>query len=83
LNSPSLEACSASPARTLGAALLVSGVIDSLDSTIGPLGEVAHFSEVLSVMLVWLLARPVPARPLQWDAQATPNVVEDRQRDAM
>jgi hypothetical protein len=71
-------------ALVLGGAVLVSGVIDSLDSTVGALGEVTHLPEVLSVVLVWLLARPAPAAPLQWAAGAPPRAVsDDDRRDAM
>jgi predicted anti-sigma-YlaC factor YlaD len=47
-------------AGVLGVALAVSGAIDMVDGSTGPLEELTHLPELLSVVLVWVLARPSP-----------------------
>lgn len=46
----------------LAGALLVTAVVDVFEGRVPLLGETLHLPEMLSVLLVWLLARPVPAR---------------------
>lgn len=72
-------------AVVLGIALVVSGLIDIVDDTTGPLGEIAHLPELLSVLLVWLLARPVPPARARagWLSQIKYSQAEQQQRDAM
>ena len=42
----------------LAGALLVTAVVDIVEGRVPLIGEAAHFPELLSVVLVWLLARP-------------------------
>jgi len=44
----------------LAGALVITAAIDIGEGNIPLLGETAHLPEVLSVLLVWLLARPLP-----------------------
>jgi predicted anti-sigma-YlaC factor YlaD len=44
----------------LAGALVVSAVIDTAQGRIPLLGEALHVPELISVLLVWLLARPTP-----------------------
>ncbi len=49
-------------AGVLGLALAVSGVVDMVDGSTGLPGELVHLPELLSVLFVFLLARPAPVR---------------------
>ena len=54
-------------AAVLGGALFVTGVVDLATGT-GPfINETLHSPELLSVLLVWLLAVPSPRRPVRID----------------
>jgi hypothetical protein len=46
----------------LAGALVITAVIDLLNGTAPWNGEVGHLPEVVSVVLVWLLAVPAPRR---------------------
>ena len=49
-------------AMVLAGALLVTAVVDAAQGRVPLVGEAGHLPEVLSVVLVWLLARPAPRR---------------------
>jgi predicted anti-sigma-YlaC factor YlaD len=51
-------------AQVLCAAIVISAIVDVLDGSVGLGGEVAHIPEVVSLVLVWILAVPTwRARP--------------------
>lgn len=47
-------------AAVLAGALLITAVVDLLEGNVPLLGEAVHIPEVISVVLVWLLATPSP-----------------------
>jgi predicted anti-sigma-YlaC factor YlaD len=47
-------------AAVLAGALLITAVVDMLNGDVPLVGEVQHLPELLSVVLVWLLAVPAP-----------------------
>jgi predicted anti-sigma-YlaC factor YlaD len=49
-------------ALVLALALSITAVVDVVDGRVPLLGEATHIPEILSVVLVWMLARPVPDR---------------------
>jgi len=49
-------------AAVLAGALLITAVVDMLNGHVPLVGEVQHLPELLSVVLVWLLAVPAPRR---------------------
>lgn len=49
-------------AAVLTGALLITAVVDLVEGNVPLLGEAVHLPEVISVVLVWLLARPGPQR---------------------
>ncbi|MBU6315405.1 MAG: hypothetical protein KGR47_02750, partial [Acidobacteria bacterium] len=49
-------------AAVLAGALLISAVIDLADGSIPLVGEATHLPELISVLLIWLLAVPSPKR---------------------
>jgi len=49
-------------ALVLAGALAVTAIIDVAEGHVPLLGEAVHIPELLSVLLVWLLARPAPER---------------------
>ena len=49
-------------AAVLAGALLITAVVDMLNGHVPLVGEVQHLPELLSVVLVWLLALPAPRR---------------------
>jgi predicted anti-sigma-YlaC factor YlaD len=49
-------------AAVLGGALLITAVVDMANGHVPLIGEVQHLPELLSVVLVWLLAVPAPRR---------------------
>ncbi|MFT3852484.1 MAG: zf-HC2 domain-containing protein [Ilumatobacteraceae bacterium] len=49
-------------AAVLTGTLVITAIIDLLDGEVPLLGETQHLPEVLSVVLVWLLAVPTPRR---------------------
>jgi predicted anti-sigma-YlaC factor YlaD len=49
-------------ATVLAGALVITAVVDLVDGQVPLLGETQHLPEVLSVLLVWLLAVPAPRR---------------------
>ena len=51
-------------AAVLAGALVISAVVDLVDGRIPLVNEAQHLPEVVSVVLVWLLAVPVPRRPV-------------------
>ena len=72
-------------AAVLAGALVITAVVDLVNGRIPLVSEAQHLPEVLSVVLVWMLAVPVPRRPAQRRAAPPPaaslHVVRD-QRDA-
>jgi predicted anti-sigma-YlaC factor YlaD len=50
-------------AATLAAALLITAAVDIAEGRIPLVDEVVHVPELVSVLLVWLLAAPPPSRP--------------------
>ena len=57
-------------AAVLAGALVITAVVDLVDGRIPLVGEAQHLPELLSVVLVWLLAVPVPRRPSE-DARSS------------
>lgn len=49
-------------AAVLAGALVITAIVDLIDGRIPLVGEAQHLPEVLSVVLVWLLAIPAPRR---------------------
>ena len=45
----------------LAGAIVVSAIIDTAQGRVPLIGETLHIPELMSVLLVWLLARPTPA----------------------
>ena len=72
-------------AAVLAGALLVTAVVDLFAGTVPLLNEALHVPELLSVVLVWLLAVPAPRRPILLRAN-TPTalraVPDQTERDA-
>jgi len=75
-------------AAMLGGALLITAVVDVVQGRAPLLGETLHIPEVLSVLLVWLLAAPVGRRRSAQDRDAGPapslrlaEQVDESQRD--
>lgn len=52
-------------ALVLAGALTVTALIDVAEGHVPLLGEAIHIPEMLSVLLVWLLARPAPQRTVE------------------
>lgn len=49
-------------AAVLAGALAITAIIDMANGTVPLLGETIHLPELLSVLLIWLLAVPGPRR---------------------
>ena len=71
-------------AAVLAGALLVTAVVDLFAGTVPLVNEALHVPELLSVVLVWLLAVPAPRRPilLRGTAPSGLRAVPDDERDA-
>jgi predicted anti-sigma-YlaC factor YlaD len=73
-------------AAVLAGALVVTAVVDLANGTVPLLNEASHLPELISVVLVWLLALPARDRPVheRGSARHALRIVQDRpQRDAM
>ncbi|MEY4338584.1 MAG: hypothetical protein RLZ14_434 [Actinomycetota bacterium] len=57
-------------AAVLAGALAITAVIDMANGTVPFLGEVIHLPELLSVVLIWLLAVPGPRRAERADRKS-------------
>ncbi len=69
-------------AAVLGVALLASTTVDLLDTSTGALDELLHIPDLLSVVLVWLLARPSgPLAPRERHYPIVTAVETDRRHD--
>jgi predicted anti-sigma-YlaC factor YlaD len=55
-------------AYVLAGALAITAVVDIVDGQIPLAGEALHLPELMSVVLIWLLAVPAPRRPAGGDA---------------
>ncbi len=65
-------------ALVLAGALSLTAVIDVAEGHVPLLGEAIHIPEMLSVLLVWLLARPAPRRTVESGAAGDPlRLVDD------
>jgi len=60
-------------AAVLAGALVITAIIDLVDGEVPLLGETQHLPEVLSVVLVWLLAVPTPTRAARTASGADPR----------
>ena len=49
-------------AAVLAGALVITAVVDLVEGRVPLVGEAQHLPEVLSVVLIWLLAVPSPRR---------------------
>ena len=70
-------------AAVLAGALVITALVDLLDGRIPLVGEAQHLPEVLSVVLVWLLAIPSPRRTARRSGPPLPSslrVVTDERR---
>ena len=68
-------------AAVLAGALVITGVVDLADGRVPLTGEAQHLPEVLSVVLVWMLAVPAPRRSTsRAPAPPTMRVVRDDER---
>jgi predicted anti-sigma-YlaC factor YlaD len=67
-------------AMVLALALSITAVVDVVDGRVPLLGEAVHLPEIVSVLLVWLLARPAPEATLA--AGIGPHLVDDLDSDA-
>jgi predicted anti-sigma-YlaC factor YlaD len=73
-------------ALVVAAAQLLTGIFDLVNGEIPLTGEILHVPEVISVVLVWMLAVPSPRRAehsLRHDFGATGPTLVDRRRDAV
>jgi hypothetical protein len=64
-------------ALVLALALSITAVVDVLDGRAPLLGEAVHLPELVSVLLVWLLARPAPAPGASHVGDTVPRLVDD------
>jgi predicted anti-sigma-YlaC factor YlaD len=62
-------------ASVLAVALAVTAVVDVIDGQIPLSGEALHVPELISVLLIWLLAIPAPRRRAGGAADAPPGPV--------
>ena len=70
-------------AAVLAGAILITAVVDLVEGRVPLVGEARHLPEIISVVLVWLLAVPAPRRPALSRAEATtPLRVVGPRRDA-
>lgn len=69
-------------AAVLAGALVITAIVDLVDGRIPLVGEAQHLPEVLSVVLVWLLAVPAPRRTSTALASTRPNLRAVRDRDS-
>ena len=70
-------------AAVLAGAILITAVADLVQGRVPLVGEAWHLPEIISVVLVWLLAVPAPRRPALSRAEATtPLRVVGPRRDA-
>ena len=76
---PAPGRCSRWP-RVLAGALVITAIIDLVDGQVPLLGETQHLPEVLSVLLVWLLAVPVTAAQLASGAPTSVRAAAHRHR---
>ena len=70
-------------AAVLAGALVITALVDLFDGRIPLVGEAQHLPEVLSVVLVWLLAIPSPRRTARRSGPPLPSslrVVADERR---
>ncbi|MET0323912.1 MAG: zf-HC2 domain-containing protein [Ilumatobacteraceae bacterium] len=70
-------------AAVLAGALVITALVDLFDGRIPLVGEAQHLPEVMSVVLVWLLAIPSPRRTARRRAVPSPgslHVVTDERR---
>jgi hypothetical protein len=70
-------------AMVVASALVITAVIDLATGSIPLIGEAVHIPEVVSVVLIWLLAVPVGQRRLPWKrstASPTPAAEPPRLR---
>ena len=58
-------------AAVLAGALVITAVVDLVEGRVPLVSEAQHVPEVLSVVLVWLLAVPAPRRSAQRQAAPT------------
>lgn len=73
-------------AAVLAGALLVTAVVDLATGTVPLVNEASHLPELLSVILVWLLAVPSPKRPARTSGSAATGlrvVGNDEKRHAV
>ncbi|MDO8362392.1 MAG: zf-HC2 domain-containing protein [Actinomycetota bacterium] len=52
-------------AAVLAGALLVTAIVDLANGSVPLVNETSHLPELISVVLIWLLAVPAPSRPAQ------------------
>ncbi len=64
-------------AFVLATALTITAIVDVAEGHIPLLGEAVHIPELLSVLLVWLIARPVPQRAVRPGVEPQLNLVEE------
>jgi predicted anti-sigma-YlaC factor YlaD len=68
-------------AMVLALALSITAVVDVVDGRVPLLGEAVHLPEVVSVLLVWLLARPLPSPEATRAGFTGPRLVGDADAD--
>jgi predicted anti-sigma-YlaC factor YlaD len=68
-------------AAVLAGALVITALVDLLDGRVPLVGEAQHLPEVLSVVLVWLLAVPSPRRTASARATTRPALRQVRDSD--
>lgn len=61
-------------AAVLAGALVITAIVDLTDGRIPLVGEAQHLPEVLSVVLMWLLAVPAPRRPARAQPRTRPSL---------
>jgi len=68
-------------AIVLGVALLLTATVDLMNGRVPIIDETLHIPQIISALLLWLLARPAGRRPARsWAAPTAPSltVVDDR-----
>ena len=59
-------------AAVLAGAIVITAVVDLVEGRVPLVGEAWHLPEIISVVLVWLLAVPAPRRPALSPARSEP-----------